>query len=125
MSERVRGPIVIVGGGLTGGNAAKELRKHGYADELLILTDEPSFPFGRPPLTKGYLRGEENLSGWMVAPAEWYRAHQVQVVAARVSRVHPKTRQVQLEDGNAIGYERLLLATGGRNRRFDVPGSSL
>jgi 3-phenylpropionate/trans-cinnamate dioxygenase ferredoxin reductase component len=125
MPERVRGPIVIVGGGLTGGNAAKELRKHGYANELLILTDEPSFPFGRPPLTKGYLRGEENLSGWMVAPADWYRAHQVQVVAARVSRVHPKTRQVQLEDGNAIGYERLLLATGGRNRRFDVPGSSL
>ncbi len=44
---------------------------------------------------------------------------------ARVSGVDPATRQVKLEDGNAISYERLLLATGGRNRRFDVPGSSL
>ena len=125
MRKRVRGPIVIIGTGLAGGNAAKELRKHGYADELLILTEEPSFPFGRPPLTKGYLRGEEDLSGWMVAPADWYRAHQVQVIPARVARVDAKTRQVKLEDGNAITYERLLLATGGRNRRFDVPGSSL
>ena len=117
--------MVIIGGGLAGGNAAKELRKQGYADELLILTEEPSFPFGRPPLTKGYLRGEEDLSGWMVAPADWYRAHQVHVIPASVSRVDAKTRQVKLEDGNAITYERLLLATGGRNRRFDVPGSSL
>ena len=125
MPKRLRGPIVIVGTGLAGGNAAKELRKQGYADELLILTEEPSFPFGRPPLTKGYLRGEEDLSGWMVAPADWYRANHVQVVPARVSRVDPKAKQVKLEDGNAISYERLLLATGGRNRRFDVPGSSL
>jgi len=125
LPERVRGPIVIVGTGLAGGNAAKELRKQGYAGELLILTEEPSFPFGRPPLTKGYLRGEEDLSGWMVAPADWYRAHQVQVVPARVSGVEPAVRQVKLEDGNAITYARLLLATGGRNRRFDVPGSSL
>ena len=69
MARRVRGPIVIVGAGLTGGTAAKELRKQGYADELLILAEEPSLPFGRPPLTKGYLRGEEDLSGWMVAPS--------------------------------------------------------
>ena len=125
MPKRVRGPIVIVGAGLTGGTAAKELRKQGYAGELLILAEEPSFPFGRPPLTKGYLRGEEDLSGWMVAPPDWYKAHQIQLVPARVSSVDPAAKQVQLESGDAIGYARLLLATGGRNRRFDVPGSSL
>jgi GTP cyclohydrolase IA len=43
MPKRARGPIVIVGAGLTGGTAAKELRKQGYADELLILAEEPSF----------------------------------------------------------------------------------
>jgi 3-phenylpropionate/trans-cinnamate dioxygenase ferredoxin reductase subunit len=117
--------MVIVGAGLTGGNAAKELRKQGYADELLILADEPSFPFGRPPLTKGYLRGEEDLSGWMVAPPDWYKVHQIQFVPARVAGVKPAAKQVRLESGDAIGYARLLLATGGRNRHFDAPGSSL
>ena len=125
MAKRVKGPMVIVGAGLTGGNAAKELRKRGYSDELLILAEEPSFPFGRPPLSKGYLRGEEDLSSWMVAPPDWYRAHQIQFVPARVAGVEPAANQVHLESGDAIGYARLLLATGGRNRHFDVPGSSL
>jgi len=116
---------VIVGAGLTGGTAAKELRKQGYVDELLILAEEPSLPFGRPPLTKGYLRGEEELSGWIVAPRDWYKAHQVQFVPAKVVGVDPTAKQVKLESGDAIRYERLLLATGGRNRHFDAPGSSL
>ncbi|MDQ6877947.1 MAG: FAD-dependent oxidoreductase [Candidatus Dormibacteraeota bacterium] len=125
MSKRIRGPIVIVGGGLTGGTAAKALRKEGFTGELLILADEPSFPFGRPPLTKGYLRGEEDLSGWKVAPSEWYKAHQIQFIPAKVSALDPVARQVRLESGDAIGYELLLLATGGRNRRFEVPGAHL
>ena len=125
MPKRAGGPIVIVGAGLTGGTAARELRKQGYVDELLILAEEPSLPFGRPPLTKGYLRGEEELSGWIVAPRDWYKAHQVQFVPAKVVGVDPIAKQVKLESGDAIRYERLLLATGGRNRHFDAPGSSL
>ena len=125
MPKRGRAPIVIVGGGLTGGNAAKELRKRGYAGDLVMVTDEPSLPFGRPPLTKGYLRGEEDLTGWMAAPPDWYRSHQIQLLPGRVASIHPASRQVQLETGDAIGYARLLLATGGRNRLFAVPGAHL
>jgi 3-phenylpropionate/trans-cinnamate dioxygenase ferredoxin reductase subunit len=125
MAKRFRGPIVIIGAGMTGGNAAKELRQQGYRGELLILADEPSLPFGRPPLTKGYLRGEEKLSGWMVVPPDWYQAYQVQLMPARVSAVNPASHQVHLDTGSTVGFARLLLATGGRNRRFDVPGAHL
>jgi 3-phenylpropionate/trans-cinnamate dioxygenase ferredoxin reductase subunit len=121
----VRGPIVIVGGGMAGGNAAKELRKQGYAGELLILAEEPSRPFGRPPLTKGYLRGEEGLSGWLVAPTDWYQKHRIQFVPAIVVGLNPAAKRVKLESGETIPYERLLLATGGRNRRFEAPGATL
>jgi 3-phenylpropionate/trans-cinnamate dioxygenase ferredoxin reductase component len=125
MPKRARRPIVIVGAGLTGGTTAKALREAGYAGELLILGEEASLPFGRPPLTKGYLRGEEDLSGWMVAPLDWYKAHDIRLVPARVASVDAASRAVRLESGDTIGYERLLLATGGRNRRLDVPGSGL
>jgi 3-phenylpropionate/trans-cinnamate dioxygenase ferredoxin reductase component len=80
---------------------------------MLILAEEPSVPFGRPPLTKGYLRGGEDLSGWMVARPDWYKAHQVQLVPAKVAGVDPAAREVKLESGDGIGYSRLLLATGG------------
>ena len=125
MPRRGRGAIVIVGAGLTGGTAAKALRKQGYAGELLILTDEPGFPFGRPPLTKGYLRGEENLSGWMVSPLDWYKTQNVQVVPAKVTSVEARARRLKLESGETIAFDRLLVATGGRNRPIDVPGAHL
>jgi 3-phenylpropionate/trans-cinnamate dioxygenase ferredoxin reductase component len=125
MPKRARGPIVIVGAGLTGGTAAKALRNQGYLGELLILGEESSFPFGRPPLTKGYLRGEEGLSGWMVAPLDWYKNHQIQLVPAKVSGVDSAAKRVSLQSGDTIGYARLLLATGGRNRALDVPGAHL
>jgi 3-phenylpropionate/trans-cinnamate dioxygenase ferredoxin reductase subunit len=125
MRKGVHGPIVIAGGGLTGGSAAKGLRKEGYTGELLILTGEPSLPFGRPPLSKGYLRGEEDLTGWLPAPRDWYRAHQVELVPGKVSTIDPAAKSVKLESGESVRYERLLIATGGRNRRYDVPGAHL
>src|SRR5712692_3173414 len=125
MRKGGHGPIVIAGGGLTGASAAKALRKDGYTGELLILTGEPSLPFGRPPLSKGYLRGEEDLTGWLPAPPDWYRAHQVELVPGQVSAVDPAAKKVILESGESVRYERLLIATGGRNRRFEVPGAHL
>lgn len=118
-------PIVIVGAGLTGGTAAKTLRAHGYRSRLVLIGDEPGLPFGRPPLSKTYLRGEEDLSAWLVKPEAWYSKNKVELVEGRVATVDPAARQVRLESGAAIDYRKLLIATGGRNRPFDVPGAGL
>ena len=48
---------------MSGGVAAKTLREEGYSSRLVLLGNEPGVPFGRPPLSKTYLRGEEDLSG--------------------------------------------------------------
>ena len=64
-------PIVIIGGGLTGGNAAATLRDEGFEGRVVLIGREPGVPFGRPPLSKTYLRSEEDLEDWYVRPAEW------------------------------------------------------
>src|SRR6266849_1618865 len=70
MSERTSGnPIVIIGRGLAGGNAAATLREEGFAGPVVLLGREPGVPFGRPPLSKTYLRSEEELEGWYVRSA--------------------------------------------------------
>lgn len=65
--------IVILGSGMSGGVAAKTLREEGYDGGVVMIGHEPTPPFGRPPLSKTYLRGEETLSGWLVRPEDWYR----------------------------------------------------
>jgi 3-phenylpropionate/trans-cinnamate dioxygenase ferredoxin reductase component len=117
--------FVIVGGGLAGGNAAVTLRDEGFKGRIVIIGREPGVPFGRPPLSKTYLRSEEDLGGWYVTPSDWYGAHDVERRQATVSAVDVDARLVVLESGEELPYQKLLLATGGRNRRLTVPGANL
>jgi 3-phenylpropionate/trans-cinnamate dioxygenase ferredoxin reductase component len=119
-------PIVIVGGGLAGGNAAVTLREEGFGGRVVVISREPGIPFGRPPLSKTYLRSEEDLSGWYVRPAAWYRDHDVERLSeSGVVAVDAALRRVTLDSGGEVEYQKLLIATGGRNRRLDVPGAEL
>src|SRR5881227_4107231 len=71
--------VVIVGAGIAGGNAAVTLREEGWRGRIVLLGAEPGIPFGRPPLSKTYLRGEEDLGAWYVKPADWYGEHDVEL----------------------------------------------
>ncbi len=118
--------VVIVGAGLAGGNAAVGLREAGFDGEIHLLGAEPGLPFGRPPLSKTYLRDEEDLSGWLVKPQDWYASHDVVFRAdARVERVDPSGGRVVLADGSELRCDRVCIATGCRPRTPDVEGVTL
>jgi 3-phenylpropionate/trans-cinnamate dioxygenase ferredoxin reductase subunit len=118
-------PIVVLGAGMSGGIAARTLREAGYDGRLVLIGHEPTPPFGRPPLSKSYLRGEETLEGWMVAPEHWYEDNRVVRVRATATRVDANAHQVHLEEGEPVPYDQLLITTGGVNRTLDVPGADL
>jgi 3-phenylpropionate/trans-cinnamate dioxygenase ferredoxin reductase component len=122
-SER---PFVIVGGGVAGGNAAATLRDDGFTGRVLLISKEHEVPFGRPPLSKTYLRSEEDLDGWYVRPAAWYAQHDVELVTGtRVTGLDVSARKCVLDSGRELEYDKLLVATGGRNRHLEIPGSEL
>jgi 3-phenylpropionate/trans-cinnamate dioxygenase ferredoxin reductase component len=110
---------------MAGGNAARTLREDGFDGPVTIIGDEPGVPFGRPPLSKTYLRGEEELTGWLVKPPDWYARNDVELVHGSVQRIDADKRRVELDRLGAIEYWKLLLATGGRNRRPQFPGANL
>jgi len=117
---------VIVGSGLAGGNAAATLREEGFAGPVVIISREPGVPFGRPPLSKTYLRSEEDLDGWYVRPAGWYAEHGVDIRSgSSVAGVDPAAHTVVLGSGEEVSYHKVLIATGGRNRRLGIPGADL
>jgi 3-phenylpropionate/trans-cinnamate dioxygenase ferredoxin reductase component len=117
--------MVIVGGGKAGGTAVATLRDEGFEGPLVIISREPGIPFGRPPLSKTYLRSEEDLDGWYVKPADWYQAHDVDLRADSVVAVDPAAHTLALDSGQQLEYQKLLLATGGTNRRLRIPGAEL
>src|SRR5689334_1735324 len=126
MAERSSGnPMVIIGSGMAGGNAAVTLREEGFPGPVVLISREPGVPFGRPPLSKTYLRSEENLDGWYVRPADWYAGHDVELRRESVAAVDPAAHAVTLDSGEELGYQKLLIATGGRNRRLRIPGAEL
>ena len=126
MAEKTGGDaMVIVGGGLAGGNAAVTLREEGYRGRVALISREPGIPFGRPPLSKTYLRSEEDLDGWYVRPAGWYEEHDVDRLDEAVVSIDAAAHRVHLGEGRELGYGKLLIATGGRNRRLTIPGAEL
>ena len=116
---------MIVGGGFAGGNAAATLREEGFTGPVVIVGPEPGVPFGRPPLSKTYLRSAEDLEGWYVRPAGWYAEHGVDIRRASVAGVDPAAHTVVLGSGEEISYQKALIATGARNRQLRIPGAEL
>jgi 3-phenylpropionate/trans-cinnamate dioxygenase ferredoxin reductase subunit len=117
--------FVIVGAGLTGATAAQSLREAGFGGRLILIGDEAERPYERPPLSKDFLRGETTEVPFVHA-AELYADKDVELwTSTRVVGVETGVQELLLEGDRRLGYDRLLLTTGARPRRLDVPGAGL
>ncbi|HTX26380.1 MAG TPA: FAD-dependent oxidoreductase [Streptosporangiaceae bacterium] len=116
--------FVIVGASLAGAKAAETLRDEGFDGEIVLLGTEPDLPYERPPLSKGYLLGNDERDSFIVHPADWYAEHAVDLrTGVTVTRIDRAGSAVGTADGSTVHYDRLLLATGASPRRLDFPGS--
>ena len=85
------------------------LREEGFSGRIVLIGREPGIPFGRPPLSKTYLRSEEDLGGWYVKPSGWYEEHRIErLVGASVVEIDPIARSLVLDSGQALAYDKLL-----------------
>lgn len=116
--------FVIIGGGLAGAKAAEALRDNDFDGHVLLFGAEEQLPYERPPLSKEFLAGKKTLPDFTVHPAAWYRDHHIEVqLGTEVSAIDTQARTVTLPDGSAVGYDKLLLATGSGSRRPPIPGA--
>ena len=118
--------MVIVGAGMAGGTAAATLREEGFDGRVVLIGDEDLRPYERPPLSKEYLRGEYESHQLFLRPGGWYEEHDVEFLAGvRADRVDPAARKVVLATGEAVPFDRALIATGARNRKIRAEGADL
>jgi 3-phenylpropionate/trans-cinnamate dioxygenase ferredoxin reductase subunit len=126
VDERDERVFVIVGASLAGAKAAEGLREAGFTGQVVLIGEETDLPYERPPLSKGYLHGDALREGAYVHDADWYRDNDVTLkLGVRATNLDPVSRTVTLDGVQAQGYDRLLLTTGSRVRRLDVPGADL
>lgn len=116
--------LVIIGGSYAGLNIATAARQHGYAEPIVMLTDEHDLPYHRPPLSKGFLTGANTADSLPIKGEKFYSDHGIDVVfGARVERIDP-TGRVASTQGD-FAFDRLALATGTRARRIPIAGHDL
>jgi 3-phenylpropionate/trans-cinnamate dioxygenase ferredoxin reductase subunit len=118
--------MVIIGANLAGATAAIILREEGFAGNIILIGAEPQPPYERPPLSKNYLKGEQSLEQIMYRPASHYTDRNIEMrLGVRAKRVDPAAKMVELENGEHIPYDKVLIATGVRNRKLPIPGADL
>ncbi len=118
--------VAIIGAGQGGFQAASSLRQEGFGGRVLLLGDEPVLPYQRPPLSKSYLAGDSGLDELWLRPVEFYQKQRIELVTgAKVAAIDRRGRCLRLAEGGEIAFDRLVLATGARNRPLPVPGADL
>ena len=118
--------FIVAGGGLAGAKAVESLREQGFEGRLILIGDEPERPYERPPLSKDYLRGEAERETIYVHPEPYYAEHDVELrLGRRATALDAAAGELELDDGERLSYDRLLLATGAEPRRLELPGAGL
>jgi NADPH-dependent 2,4-dienoyl-CoA reductase/sulfur reductase-like enzyme len=119
--------FVILGGGMVAGYAAKHLVELGLpTGDLAIVSADDEIPYERPPLSKGFLAGKETKESIRINPADFYHEHGIDMrLRCEVESIDPDAKRMRLKHGGGLGFDKLVVATGARVRKLNVPGAEL
>lgn len=114
--------FVIIGNSAAGIGAAEAIRQVDKKSPLTIISDEPEFAYSRSLISY-------ELAGWIgkgrleLRPQEFYRRNSIETLLGKHAvRLDTKSKEIQLEDGKRIPYDRLLLAIGGSPQKMGIKG---
>ncbi len=118
--------VVIVGAGQAGFQVAASLRTEGYDGPIALLGDEPNLPYQRPPLSKAFMAGQQEIEDATLRPLAFYQTQRIDLLTgAKVTAIDRSDRSVRLASGSRVPYETLVLAVGARNRTLACDGAGL
>jgi NADPH-dependent 2,4-dienoyl-CoA reductase/sulfur reductase-like enzyme len=119
--------IVILGGGMVAGYAAKQLVELGLpSGELAILSADSTVPYERPPLSKGFLAGKDTEDTIKINSEDFYKQHGIELrLTCEISALDVKRKRLILKGGDEFGFQKLIIATGARPRTLNIAGSKL
>lgn len=117
--------VVIVGTGHGGVQAAASLREEGYDGPVTLVGDETDLPYHKPPLSKTFIK-DPAAKPQLLRGDTFYDTNRIALrLGSRAARIDLGGHALLLDDGSALPFSRLILATGSRPRALPVPGATL
>lgn len=118
--------VLVVGGGHAGAAVAHHLVSLGYEGRVGLVSAEDHIPYERPPLSKGYLKGEVQVEGLAIRDAQFWSDAKVEMILGdAVVSIDPESHSVTTCSGAVLEYGSLVWATGGSARHLGVEGEEL
>jgi nitrite reductase (NADH) large subunit len=120
--------IVIVGGGIAGQSLCERLRERDPDVQVTLVCAEPHLPYDRVHLSDLLSADEPSgpLGDLQLRPEEWYEDNRIDVlVGTKVERIDLPGRELELSNGETLGYDKLALAIGSQPLLPPIPGIDL
>jgi 3-phenylpropionate/trans-cinnamate dioxygenase ferredoxin reductase subunit len=117
---------LLIGGGVASSAAAQAIRELDHEGEVLLINQEATRPYHRPPLSKEALRNHQPRSALFTHPAGWFASNGIELrTGRRATHIDTSRHIMTLDDGKEISFDQLLLATGASPRHLTIPGHDL
>ncbi len=118
--------IIVVGAGQAGSWSALIIRAEGFHGRVILIGEEPYPPYERPPLSKKLLVTDENFEQAILHGKNHYADQRIELrLGCRVDRIDRTERQIRLSNSDVFSYDRLVIATGSKVKKIQLPGADL
>jgi len=115
--------FVIIGAGAAGLSAAQALREAGFKGNLLMITSEADYPYDRPNLSKAYMSGQAPDDWMPLHTPKFYSTYGIDIMFNKtVKDLNRVNKHITLDSGEVLDYDKLLIASGAKPERPDIPG---
>lgn len=115
---------IVVGAGQAGAHAAVAMRRAGFSGRIVLIGDESTMPYERPPLSKGFIASPDEVPLVHFFEPATYASERIEVITGvRVEELDLRAARLMMSFGGSLPFDRLILATGSRPRRPLLPGA--
>lgn len=117
---------IVIGASHAACQLVISLRQQGWEDRIILIGEESEPPYQRPPLSKQFLKGELDLKDLFIRTPELYAKQNIETrFGERVTALHRDRQAVELDNGELLPYDKLVLCTGSVVRQLPIPGTNL
>ncbi len=117
---------IVIGASHAAAQLSASLRQEGWSGRILVIGNEQSLPYQRPPLSKAYLSGDVTDEGLLIRKPAFFDQKQIEfLLGVSVTHIDRTGKTIQLSTGEQLTYDKLALCTGARVRQLGLPGETL